>query len=196
VHSVTLTISPTLWQDEAQTIEHGRAVLNPNSDWGITWNDSTNRPVRPWTYVGPVVQEIAFRAAHESPAGPRIASLLGAILAATAVLLWLLARGTPATVALGLAVACLWDPLFVAAYRGARPDGYALAIPLFAAALAWGGRRRRSRGVRAFITPVVCGAMMTAALFTWATTIILIPFVLVELLYARFGKAPGLKDVL
>src|SRR5437763_668842 len=85
IHLLTLTISPTLWVDEAQIIEHGRLIFfDPHSSWSVNWWTAANRPIQFWSYLGPALQEAAFRMTMPLSSGPRIASLLGAMIAATA----------------------------------------------------------------------------------------------------------------
>src|ERR1044071_8427894 len=62
IHLLTFTISPTLWVDEAQIIEHGRLTLfEPHGAWSVNWWSTPNRPVLLWSYLGPALQEMAFR---------------------------------------------------------------------------------------------------------------------------------------
>ena len=52
VHSLTIRISPTIWQDEVQIVDYGR-VLAPGADrsHAMTWLDS-GRAAIPLNYLG------------------------------------------------------------------------------------------------------------------------------------------------
>ena len=91
IHLLTFKISPPLWLDEAQIIEHGRLIpFEPHSEWSMNWWYTANRPILLWSYLGPALQEMAFRVTSPLPSGPRMVSLFGAMIAATASVGWLL----------------------------------------------------------------------------------------------------------
>src|SRR5262245_49920557 len=95
IHVLTLDLSPPLWMDEAQIIEHGRLLpFDSDSAWSMNWWSAANRPILLWSYLGPALQETAFRMTRPLSTAPRLASLAGAMAAATVLLGWLLAMKT------------------------------------------------------------------------------------------------------
>src|SRR4029453_13430310 len=126
---LTLGIFPPLWNYEAQIIEHGRLLpFHSDHTWSMNWWSAANRPILLWSYLGPALQETAFRVTRPLSTGPRLASLVGAMAAATVLLGWLLAMKTDRRVTFMLGLIFLVDPMFVQNYRGARIDCWALAF--------------------------------------------------------------------
>lgn len=177
IHAVTLTRSPPAWQDEIQDIDYGR-VLSPGSDqsYGVTWS-AEDRPVQLLCYIGCLIQETAYRAAEGAMAGPRISTLIGAVVAAVALRSWLLAAGISPWITLVAACGFLWDPLVVAGYRGARVDVWCMAFMLWAL---W-CIRRSYQSQRRIPLLIVAGTLITVSGLTWVSAILLLPLVLFEL---------------
>jgi hypothetical protein len=182
IHSLTLTISPPLWVDEAQIIEHGRLIpFEPHSDWSMNWWSTEDRPILLWSYLGPALQELSFRVTMPLPTGPRLASLLGATIAATASVGWLLSMKTYRPVALILGVVFLLDPMFVQSYRGGRVDCWALACCFGSCwmvryAMSQMIKRRPFRRMLA-----AAGGIASVAFFAWPSAVLTYPLVLAEL---------------
>ena len=183
IHLLTFKISPPLWLDEAQIIEHGRLIpFEPHSEWSMNWWYTANRPILLWSYIGPALQEMAFRATSPLPYGPRMVSLLGAMIAATASVGWLLSMKTYRPVALILGLIFLLDPMFVQSYRGSRVDCLALA---FCFGACWAMRYAISKmgGGRPFRWVVAMGGGLAAvAFFVWPSAALTYPLVLAELI--------------
>src|ERR1035438_7016965 len=71
VHFATLSISPTIWQDEVQIIDFGRtSAFGGDPSWSVNWR-SSNRPAIAISYLGPLLEESMFRFTAFSPVGPR-----------------------------------------------------------------------------------------------------------------------------
>ncbi|HAH07206.1 MAG TPA: hypothetical protein DCM05_11910 [Elusimicrobia bacterium] len=177
IHSATLTISPTIWQDEVQLIEYGRTFIEPDSDWSVNWW-GLSRPLLTAFYPGPLLQEAAFRLSGGSMLGPRVSSLFGALLAATTALLWLLSRGTPRYWAMLCGLLFLLDPIFVQSYRGARIDCWALASCF---ASCW--QLRRALGApdsRRLQHTAIAGALSATAFIIWPSAVIVYPLIAAE----------------
>ncbi|GIV59000.1 MAG: hypothetical protein KatS3mg043_0089 [Rhodothermaceae bacterium] len=185
VHLLTLTTSPPLWQDEVQQVDFGRLVLEPESAWSAKWSPTTGRPIRVWSYVAPLVHEAGYRLAGGSPAGSRLAALLGAFLAASALLAWLLARRLPAAAALMTALAFLLDPLMVKSYKGGRVDGWAMAAALAACLLL--RRADEAPPYRSQARLALAGALTALAPLLWQSAVILYPLILLELIPLLHG---------
>lgn len=193
--------APPVGQDEVQIIELGRAALHPDTDWSMMWDVQASAPLLPLPWLGKVIQEGALQAGGLLVGWPRFTALLGAIAAATALLGWLRARGTPRLAALTVSFAFLTDPLFADAYRAGRIDGAAMAALL---AGCWllrqqvtaveAGRRLSNLRLAA------AGAAVVASAFLWPSAVFLGPLAAIELLavgraYARsrdLGLAPAL----
>ena len=182
IHMLTLTISPP-WGDEAQIIEHGRLLpFDPHSEWSANWRSTANRPLLFWSYLGPALQEVAYRLKMPSPYGPRLASLFGAMIAATASIGWLLSIKTYRVISLILGLAFLLDGLFVQSYRGARVDCWALALCFGACWVLRYAMSQMQKG-RAFRFAVAMGAGMAAiAFFVWPSAVLTYPLILAELI--------------
>ncbi|WP_456425064.1 hypothetical protein [Rhodocaloribacter sp.] len=187
VHLLTLDISPIFWQDEVQQVDFGRLTLEPASESSTKWSLRTGRPVRVWSYGGPLVHELFYRAAGKTPRAVRLAALLGAMLAATAMLGWLLARGTSPWPAGVVSMAFFLDPLFVKSYKGGRVDGWAFAAALGAC---WMLRRAGAAPERARTRAALAGALAAAAAMTWQSAVFLYPLILLELIHL-LRRSPG-----
>ncbi|MEJ8568207.1 hypothetical protein V3330_11275 [Wenzhouxiangellaceae bacterium CH-27] len=188
VHATSMDRHPPVTQDEVQIVELGRAALQPDTDWSMVWNIAEERTAVPLSYVGKVFQEWAYQATQPSHLGTRITALFWAVLAATAVLGWLQARGAPPWAALALAFACLTDPMFTDIFRAGRIDGAAFAACLGACWLiraAGQVSETRARRVRL----VAAGGLLTLSPFLWTSVVLLFPLVLVELGHGLIGVA-------
>lgn len=178
VHLITLTISPSPWQDEVQIIDHGRNLIAPDPAWAINWLP-LQRPIEFLNFLGPMAQEAAYRALAPSIAGPRLSSLLGAIIASYLVFLWLRSRQLADVPALIAAATFLLDPVFVAGYRGARIDSWTIALAV-GACLAVRHTRPAAAGNRVSPVLLLPGALMVAAFFIWPSAIYLGPLFVAE----------------
>jgi hypothetical protein len=176
-HVATLTISPLPWQDEAQIVDLGRAFLDPSTGWSINWLPA-DRPVAWLQYLGAVLQETAYQLFAPSIAGPRLASLAGAVAASWLALVWLRHRGVEGRIAVAMASLLLLDPLFTQSYRGARVDSWVIACALAACVLL----RRSAASPRAGLQVAGAAALMVVAFFIWPSAAYLIPLVAAEFL--------------
>lgn len=197
IQLLTLRLDPPIFQDEVQIIDYGRTALDPSSDWAITWNVQQSIPVLTISYLGAVVQELAYAAGGGSLLGPRISATFGAVLAAFCCFGWLRARNTSVGVALVLALLLLSDPIFSNIYRQGRVDGFAMAAALGACWLlrAAGQRAQQSRPTR--IQVFGAGLLTAASPFLWTTAPALFPLVALEAFHlarARWSKTPGVGD--
>jgi len=177
----TIRISPILWQDEAQIIDYGRvAAFDSASDWGMNWTKG-NRPHAMLAPFGAILQEVAFRISGLDPIGPRVSSLLGALLASTLLLLWLRSRGTQSVTAFCLSLLFLVDPLLAQSYKGGRVDGWAMAAA-FSAGLLF----RRPTRIHHFLA----GALAAFGIFLWPSAFLLLPLLFLELATAVLPIPP------
>jgi len=191
IHLTTLTISPTIWGDEVDIVEMGRtSIFEPNTCWSINWL-SNNRPYNPIFYIGPGLQEFAFRLSAYSPFGPRISSLLGALAAATITVAWLRTMGISPIFSLMLGLIFLLDPVFVSGYRGARVDSWAIALCITSCCLLRHAAKHTKK-IYFFGGWVLAGGFAATALMTWLPAIILFPLIAAE----GFEISKSFKNVL
>jgi hypothetical protein len=176
VHLLTLTLSPTVWIDEANMVEHGRIFLDPSSDWSILWS---GKPIYLITYLGVLFQELAFRIS-QSMVGPRLLSTVGGLLSGTFALAYLRTCQVPQKIAFLLAVLLVLEPMFVQSYRGARVDSWAIAFCLGACWLLRiaGECLRQGKSVTQWV--ILAGSLAAASQFVWISAPMLMPLMLVE----------------
>ena len=178
----TLTTAVPVWFDEALIVEYGRVTLASETPIdSFQLRSDSNRPMYSAAVLGGLIQELAFRATSPSNAGPRLAALLGQILAFGWFLYYLRLRGVSAGFSILLSLAFLIDPLCDISWRGSRIDGWAFAF-LFAAMSAIRASRGRPRGDRSGRGMLVLGGAAAAAgLFCWQSFAMLLPLVVFEL---------------
>jgi hypothetical protein len=198
IHCLTISISPTIWQDEVQIIDFGRTALNFKTDWSINWDFTANKPVAGFSYLGTTLQEVALQLTHFSVFGPRLASILGAMAAATAALGWLITRNIPAKAAWIISLVFLLDPLFVQGYRGARVDCWVFAVCLSSCWLLKIAQRHFANTFLCNLYSALAGSLAVVAFFTWPSAILLYPLVALELfsLVAILRTTSGRKKIL
>jgi len=184
VHLTTLRISPPIWQDEVEIVELGRNAL-PGGDhsWSTLWSPK-GRPIRILNYVGPCLQELACRLGGGSEIGPRLSTLIGALLAGTCFLGWLLRRQCRPLAALICASLLLLDPVFAQSWRGARVDCWVFGFIFMACWLIWRASSQKSRGSRSTPSLLAAGACLSLAGFCWASAVLLVPLVVHEVIAA------------
>jgi hypothetical protein len=176
----TIDVLPSIQQDEVQITDYGRLVLDPKSDWSVTWRVAEGKPLLLWSYLGPLIAEISFQIGGVHGIGPRIASLIGGLAAATMVFGWLLARKLPIYAALGLSLAFLLDPLFVLSQRMARVDSWVITLCIGAcwllhvAQIKGGYSLNRGR-------LMLAGAFAATATLVWPSAVFLFPLIILEL---------------
>lgn len=177
VSLLTLTISPPAWQDECQIIDYGRTTFfNPDRSYGLTIGRS-GHALEHIIYVGCLIQELAYRCASGSIAGPRWSALIGALFASAALRNWLKATGASPWVATMLGCAFLWDPLIAQSYRGARVDCWCIGFMLTALVCV----RRSATSAKSIFWLLAAGVLVALSGLTWATAILLIPLLVQEL---------------
>ena len=182
MHATTHGWSPVYWRDEVQILDFGRSlVFEPATTWSINWLPD-GRPAATYGYLGPALQEGVYRMAGFEAWAPRLTSVLGGAAAATALLLWLWARGVGAYASLLGGALLLVDPVLVQSSRGGRVDGWAIAAALGSA---WMFRRASAGHGRTFAIAGVSGALAAAAPFIWPTGVATLVAVGLEWVQAR-----------
>lgn len=179
LQSLTISFLPGIGQDEVQITDYGRLAIYPHSDWAMTWLLTEEKPLLLWSYLGPLIAEMAFHLGGPSGIGPRIAALLGGMISATMILGWLLSRQVPRFFALCLSVAFLLDPLFTFSQRMGRVDSWVIALCL---ASCWLLRSSiQKRGIPANSRVMLAGGIAAAAALVWPSAFLLYPLILLEL---------------
>ena len=141
----SLGSSPLIWQDEVQIVDYGRVMLEPNTDWAVTWMAHKQKPLKPICYVGCVAAELSYRTTG-SALGTRFFCVCGGFLFGTAVLWLMLLQGSPPAISLLFSGWMVLDPGLVASYRGGRLDAWALAFVMLGAIglQLWATKRKRA----------------------------------------------------
>jgi hypothetical protein len=170
----TLTISPPVWTDEAHIVEYGRLFFEPHSSWSLFWQG--DHGVTPWYFIGAAAQELAERVTSPSCLGTRLFGIAGALFAFAALVAWLRRRNTFPSAALLLGLVFLFEPNFVAAYRGGRVDGWTFACA-FSAGYALSTWREIGGEHRLWLA----GAAAAIGFFIWPSMAFLFPLLAVEL---------------
>ncbi len=184
IHATTLTISPTVWQDEVHIIEMGRAFVEHQTDWSLMWN--VDRPVIAWYYLGTTLQELAFRATMPSCWGPRLLTLLGSLFASAALASWLRSKQVLAAASLLLSVFFLLEPSFVLGYRGDRLDAWVFGWTFVSCRLL--ARDPAAPEVR--WRSLAAGACVAVAFAIWPSTVFVAPLAVTELFRTRWSRGP------
>jgi hypothetical protein len=179
----TMDIAPLLHKDEFTTLELGRTILYPNTDWSLTWLTARSQPAVIWFYIGPVLQELSFETLGQH--GPRISSLLGALLAASAVVGWLMSTGASRTASFVLGIVFLLDPIFVQAYTMGRVDSWAFAFCILSC---WTIRSiNEDEPWKGKLS--LAALLAVVGFFTWPSAVFIFPLILLELLlYIRLRR--------
>lgn len=194
--STLKTYSP-IWIDEAMIIDYGRTFLDPQSTWSVNWNWTEKRPILSLFYLGKVFQELAFRAADFSVEGPRFLSLLGAMVAATTLVAWLLTRRVGRVPAFILGLTFLLDPLFFRSYRGDRIDCWAFVLCFSSCLLIRIAthERQQSNSFTPLLLTGLAGVLASSAIFVWPSSLIIYPIILSELISLAYGYYSSSKKI-
>jgi hypothetical protein len=141
------------------------------------------KPLLSLSYLGVAFQELAYQILAPSNLGSRLASLLGALLAASLVLGWLTSRGTPRWPAFAVSLVFLLDPIFNVSYMQGRVDSWAIAICIAACWLLCHVCHRFEKQSAVRWPVFLAGVLVSVSVFVWPTVLVLIPLVLLELFY-------------
>jgi len=186
VFGATLPIAPFLHKDEFMIVDLGRIILNPETDWSITWLTDSATPVFLYSYLGPVMQELSFQWIGQY--GPRIVSWIGALTAATTVVGWLMSKGISKNVSFGLGLVFLLDPILVQAHSMGRLDGWTMAFCLAACWILSSTSSIQSKVIfRGRI--LLAGSLAAFAFFLWPSMIFLFPLIVLELVYVSIRSS-------
>ena len=180
IYSMTMDVAPFLHKDEFMIVDLGRIVLNPQTEWSITWLTSKDAPVLLGSYLGPVLQEMTYQTLGEF--GPRISALTGAVAASVLMLKYLLVKGTTQNAAFVLSLVFFLDPLFVQGYSMGRVDGWAIAVCI-GSCYVLANSKNSTMSVRQ--ASYTAGALSIVAFFIWPSAVILFPLIVFELLLAH-----------
>jgi hypothetical protein len=180
LHALTGSLYRLAEQDEIQIVDLGRSVLDPGTDWALNWNVPAGTTLLPFSWLGAMLQELAYQAGAPGSWGPRLAALGWALLAASVAFGWLRARGTPLWPAFVLAVAFLLDPMNAETWGAARIDGAAFAACLSCCWLLRHAADRLPGDNRINWMLFSAGDLLAVAPFLWPTAVLLFPLALLE----------------
>jgi hypothetical protein len=171
----TVSFSPKLSRDEAEIVEYGRMMLEPQSPWCMTLTPD-GKPETLLGWVSCLAHELVFRVTnhHDSP---RILALLGCVAAAALAVFWLRQRGLPALPAGAVGILMLVDPIAETPVRYGRPDAWVCALAFLSAILV----RHSGQAGRAALALAALGGVGAGVIpWVWVTGLILSPMVLLE----------------
>ncbi len=181
IHALTLSISPPVWQDEVQIIDFGRTAIDPGTDWSISWNTVTDSAVIHPLYLGGLIQNVAFSLSNYNILFPRLLSALGAIVASTSCLLFLLSLGHDRLRSGVLSSIFLLDPIFVAGYRGDRVDCWVIAAAFLSCFVLQKSSDRSGPSKESLLCApllLLAGAISAIGFSIWFSFVLLTPLVI------------------
>lgn len=154
--------------DEVQIVEIGRLFLCGGDSYTILMA-SDGSPIRDAYYLGPCIQEFAFRLLGAK--GPRITSLLGAIAAALFFWVWLRRTATFShSISLLLALIALTTPMMFQCVILGRADNLAIACA-FAILIILGPPHQE----RSTIRLAIAGFLAALSVFIWPSSMMFAP---------------------
>jgi hypothetical protein len=179
LHVASMRVFPLPWLDEVHIVEMGRAVWAGGQPSTSFMTTPDGRCYLPFYYLGPGLQELAFRIG--GPCGPRLSAMLGLLAAGWLCRLWLLARGMRPSLAAAAGLLVAMNPLLTMSVHLVRVDGWAFAVLFLSLlALARGVARPPPQRRRNLL---IAGALAGANVFVWPSAVLFAPFLLVEFLH-------------
>ncbi len=127
--SPSIGTSPIVWQDEVQFTDWGRVMLNPHTDWAVTWSAHGHKPLPPVSYLGCIGEELAYELTG-TVVGPRLFAISGGLLLGTFVFALMRRQGGPWPLDGLFAALIVLDPGLSQSYCSGRLDAMALAFVL------------------------------------------------------------------
>jgi hypothetical protein len=176
-HLVSMTVIPLPWIDEVHIVEMGRIALARGSlETSFMVNSDGAGSFLAVYYLGPVLQELAFRLAGFS--GVRLLPMLGLLAASIFCRLWLLKRRMSPWIATLLALVLLVDPLLTQSIRLVRVDSLAIAMCFLT--LYCLRRSADHQGPAPRSDLFIAGILTGTSLFVWPTSLLFVFFYLAE----------------
>jgi putative flippase GtrA len=176
-HLISMTVIPLPWLDEVHIVEMGRSALARGSlETSFMVNSDGTGSFLAVYYLGPVLQELAFRLAGFS--GVRLLPMLGLLAASIFCRLWLLKRRMSPWIATLLALVLLVDPLLTQSIRLVRVDSLAIAMCFMT--LYCLRRSADHQGPPPRSDLFIVGILTGTSLFVWPTSLLFVFFYLAE----------------
>ncbi len=180
IHILTITEYPPAWFDEIEILEIGRfSIFNVRPEWSIgliPMQDGTlSVPYPFFHYLSGAILEALYRLTGGFICG-RIFMLLSLPCCAFALLAYLREKGISPMVAFIVTGMFLVDPNATICAHWYRPDLWCMAMTFLALTLIM----RSRTSPRSKLLLFASGALTAMSLFFWITSVLLVPFVLLE----------------
>ncbi|MDB6138385.1 MAG: hypothetical protein JWO94_1457 [Verrucomicrobiaceae bacterium] len=170
--------SPVVWEDEVQFVDWGRVMLNPHTDWAVTWSTHDHQPLRPISYLGCMGEDLAFEGTG-TVVGSRLFCIAGGLLMGSLVFAFMRGRGRPSLVDGLFAALIVLDPGLFQSYSAGRLDVMAMAFVLAGAfCIELYTKRQDWRWLAAAALVLGC------APFIWVRALMALPAALLPLVFA------------
>ncbi len=167
-----------VWQDEVQTVDFGRVVLDPHTDWAVSWSTFDHKPLFPISYLGCVGAEAAYRITG-TVLGSRMFCIGGGFLLGTLVFALLRQAGRSAAMALLFAGLVVLDPGLVQSFRAGRLDAMAVAFVLAGAVCLQRHLLTQSKGWL-----IAAAFALACSPYIWARAAMAVPAAVLPLIFA------------
>ena len=179
IHLTTVVDYPSGWFDEIEILEIGRfSVFSPFPDWSVNLLPGTDGILHPpaplFHYLTGFIQESLYRLTG-SFLPSRIFLLFSLPIATLLLFVWLRTKAIPVSAALPTSLFFLLDPNATICAHWYRPDLWTTSLAFTVMILL-----STTRGNTTWIRPVACalaGALTTTMLFTWITSMLLLPLI-------------------
>lgn len=184
IHLTTVIDYPAGWFDEIEILEIGRfSVFNPFPDWSVNLFPATDGILRPsapvFHYLAGFIQESLYRLTGSFIPG-RVFFLLSLPAVAMLLFIWLRTKTISAPASLLTAAFFLLDPNATICAHWYRPDLWTTGLAFSAMILL-----SVTCGDTTWRRPAACflsGVLTTTMLFTWITSMLLLPLIGLEAL--------------
>lgn len=197
VNAITSSSSPMPWMDEVQIIEMGRTTFFfGETDWSMIYADKAISGNILY-YVGGLLLELFYRLfSSHGCFGPRIFVLLSLIAATFILYKTLIKKNANKWLALGVAAAFVADPIINQSVRGARVDILTVALTFSSLCilsnLSNTAECKKSDRWVFFLV----GIFSVLQMFVWASSVMLLPIILVEIWYIAEKRRWLWKEIL
>lgn len=171
LHLLTISHSPSIWNDEVQILDYGRVLFNPNTDWSLTM-DKKGRAGMALCPVYCATLWVWVSAFGISPTTVRLLAYLSGLLASVTFFYALRTSGLAVWPSMVGTLGLWFDGLFIRSFRGARGDAFAIALAI--TAWIFVNLSLERRGKQGFIYAIIAGVLGALAILSWITAIVVL----------------------